>query len=84
MPELRTQYATDTRAGDTVNNKVMYRWNATPPYAARYAQSVAGEKGSDFGTQVSRAYPVYYCTEQLIKCGKTPLRNKIRFSPIID
>jgi hypothetical protein len=63
-------------AGDTVNNKVMYRWNATPPYAARYAQSVAGEKGSDFGTQVSRAYPVYYCTEQLNKIWQNALAKQ--------
>ncbi|WP_340201975.1 hypothetical protein [Ascidiimonas sp. W6] len=63
-------------AGDTVNNKVMYRWNSTAPYAARYAQSVPGETGDGFGTQVTRVYPIYFCTEQMNAIWQAALKNQ--------
>ncbi|XLS30634.1 hypothetical protein ACJD0Z_07360 [Flavobacteriaceae bacterium M23B6Z8] len=63
-------------AGDTVNGKVMYRWNKSAPYAARYAQSVSGETGSDYGTQVTRVYPIYYCTEQLNSIWQAALKKE--------
>lgn len=62
--------------GDTVNDKIMYRWNDTAPYAARYAQSVPGEAGTAFGTQVTRTYPVYYCTEQINAIWQEELRKQ--------
>ncbi|WP_340065771.1 hypothetical protein [Ascidiimonas aurantiaca] len=60
-------------AGDTVNGKVMYRWSDSAPYASRYLQSVPGEKGSDFGTQVMRTYPIYFCTEQVNEVWRAKL-----------
>lgn len=49
------------KAKDTV-----YKWNITAPYAAPYAIKIPGEaNGKVFGTQVTRVYPIYYCTEQV-------------------
>lgn len=63
-------------AGDTVNAKVMYRWNKSAPYANRYAQKVPGEMGSGYGTQVSRIYPIYYCTDQLNTIWQSALKEQ--------
>ncbi|WP_299887846.1 hypothetical protein [uncultured Lacinutrix sp.] len=63
-------------AGDTLSNgTVVYRWNTTAPYGARYGVTVAGEaNGKAFGTQVTRVYPVYYCTEQLNSIWQSKLK----------
>lgn len=65
--------------GDTLSNgKVVYRWNTTAPYGARYANAVDGEAEDQkiFGTQVTRTYPIYFCTEQL----NTVWQDKLRAS----
>ncbi|WP_204345297.1 hypothetical protein [Psychroserpens algicola] len=50
----------------TASNDTVYKWNTTAPYAKPYGVSIAGEADhKTFGTQVTRVYPVYYCTEQL-------------------
>ncbi len=50
-----------TKSKDTV-----YVWNTVAPYAEPYATTIPGEAvGKHFGTQVTRVYPIYYCTEQL-------------------
>ena len=54
--------------GDTLDSgKVVYRWNTKAPYASLYAESIPGEAGNQniFGTQVTRTFPIYFCTEQL-------------------
>ena len=44
----------------------VYKWDTNTPYAASYATKISGEAdGKTFGTQVTRTYPIYYCTEQL-------------------
>ena len=54
-------------SGDTISpNNIVYRWKTEAPYAEHYATVVPGEgQGQKFGTQVSRVYPIYFCTEQL-------------------
>lgn len=63
-------------AGDTLENKaVVYKWNTSAPYASRYGVTVAGEaSGKAFGTQVTRVYPIYYCTEQLNSIWQSKLK----------
>jgi hypothetical protein len=61
--------------GDTLTNgEVVYKFSNVAPYAERYAISVAGEaSGRKFGTQVTRVYPIYSCTEQMNKIWQAKL-----------
>ncbi|HNE29558.1 MAG TPA: hypothetical protein PLW66_10335 [Saprospiraceae bacterium] len=55
-----------------------YKWNPTPPYAARYATGVPGEQGGKvFGTQVTRTYPIYYRTQQVNQLWQTKLGGTV-------
>lgn len=53
--------------GDTLpSGDVVFRWQTKAPYASLYAKSIPGEaKGKTFGSQVTRVYPIYHCTEQV-------------------
>ena len=66
-------------AGDTLKNgSVVYKWNTSSPYGSRYGTTVPGEaNGKAFGTQVTRVYPVYYCTEQLNNIWQSKLKSLI-------
>lgn len=67
------EYA-DTLKGDGG----FYKWNATAPYAKRYAKSVDGEAGGQvFGSQITRVYPVYFRTEQMNKIWQAKLKGTV-------
>lgn len=55
-----------------------YKWNPTPPYAARYAAGVPGEQGGQvFGSQVTRTYPIYYRTQQVNALWQAKLKGTV-------
>ncbi|WP_298902065.1 hypothetical protein [uncultured Psychroserpens sp.] len=62
--------------GDVVKKDTVYKWNTKAPYAERYATVIPGEAiGQKFGTQVTRVYPIYYCTEQLNAIWQAKLKS---------
>jgi hypothetical protein len=55
-----------------------YRWNPTPPYAARYAVSGPSQINvGPFGTQAVRIYPIYKYTEQINDAWRAKLRGTV-------
>jgi hypothetical protein len=67
----------DTPAFKEGDNQ-QYRWNPTPPYAARYA--VYGPSQNDvgpFGTQAVRVYPIYKFTEELNNAWRAKLKGTV-------
>ncbi len=53
-----------------------YKWNPNPPYAKKYAVTVPSEQG-EFGSQVTRLYPIYYRTQQVNQLWQTKLQGTV-------
>lgn len=54
---------------DKVDGKAAYLWNSEKPYAKKYLIDPPNQKVNPatdkFGTQVTRVYPIYYCTDEI-------------------
>jgi hypothetical protein len=61
----KTLYTVAPNAPPPIAKGQVYKWAAQPPYAAKYAWTPYTGGPTNFGTQVTRSFPIYTETQQV-------------------